>query len=136
MSWMISSGVSLSRCALVSAAAQAIRPGSAEPTRATAPPTPATLRNARRPSRSGLCMLILLDRALLLTLESRAYGAALRLRGILNHRPIYTSVAVQEIAGTRTSAIQEGLRDFPASLAPPGSDGASSRLVPAFSPQS
>src|SRR5512132_1251283 len=83
MSWMISSGVSLSRCALVSAAAQAIRPGSAEPTRATAPATPAALRNARRPRRSGLRMLILLDRALLLALGPRSYGTALPLPSIL-----------------------------------------------------
>src|SRR5437899_12506220 len=107
MSWMISSGVSLSRCALVSAAAQAIRPG----TRATAPTTPAALRNARRPKCSGLRMLILLDRALL----PRSYGAALPVPSILNlnHRPTYTSVAVQEIAGTLDPSSPRGLLDSP-----------------------
>src|SRR5437016_3427499 len=129
MSWMISSGVSLSRCVLVSAAAQAIRPGSAEPTRATAPPTPATLRNARRPSRSGLRMLILLDRALLLALEPRAYGAALRCVGFLTRKkcPEADSVFGRALPESRITwgADHSGARD-----------GAFSRLVPAFSPQS
>jgi hypothetical protein len=58
-------------------------------------------------------MLILLDRALLLALGPRSYGAALPLPSILNlnHRPTYTSVAVQEIAGTLDPSNPRGLLD-------------------------
>src|SRR5262245_19199132 len=57
---MISSGVILSRSALVSAAAQAVGPGSAEPANTTAPAT--AFRTARRAFNASSCSWIRFDR--------------------------------------------------------------------------
>src|SRR5262249_58022151 len=84
---MISSGVMRSRCALVSAAAHAIRPRSAEPTKATPPATLAALRNDRRPTSPGLLMWVPLTECCRIASVSGAYISGRRpLLG--DHSPI------------------------------------------------